>query len=142
MRADDRGEGCEAVATGSRQVMVVELAEAFFLAKAVELGGDDDGRGLVGGACELGVGLQRRRALGMAEATGHRVQVGACGQKLGSGVVPEFLQRAGDADPAGVPAVPVRHGVRVPRLAACRVGREREYLQVSVNIPGVYLRRT
>ena len=39
LRADDRGEGCEAVATGSRQVMVVELAEAFFLAKAVELGG-------------------------------------------------------------------------------------------------------
>jgi hypothetical protein len=34
LRADDRGEGCEAVATGSRQVMVVELAEAFFLAKA------------------------------------------------------------------------------------------------------------
>jgi hypothetical protein len=33
--------------------MVVELAEAFFLAKAVELGEDDDGRGLVGGACEL-----------------------------------------------------------------------------------------
>jgi hypothetical protein len=40
--------------------------------------------------------------------------------------VAELLQRAGDADPAGVPAVPVGHGVWVPRLAARRVGRKRE----------------
>ena len=62
----------------------------------------------------------------MAEAPGDGVQVGARGQELAGGVVPELLQRAGDADPAGVPAVPVGHGVRVPRLAARRVGREGE----------------
>jgi len=77
-------------------VLPVQLAEVFLLAETVELRGDDGGGGLVGGACELGVELQCRRALGMAEATGHRLQVGACGQKLGSGVVPELLQRAGE----------------------------------------------
>ena len=50
----------------------------------------------------------------MPEAPGHGVQVGARGQELGGGVVPELLQRAGDADPAGVPPVPVGHGVREP----------------------------
>ena len=62
----------------------------------------------------------------MAEAAGHGVQVGARCQELGGGAVPELLQRAGDADPAGVPAVPVRHRVGIPRLAADRVRRERE----------------
>ena len=40
--------------------------------------------------------------------------------------MPELLQRAGDAKLVGVPPVPVSHSVRVPRLTACRVGRERE----------------
>jgi hypothetical protein len=108
-------------------VVVVELAEAFLLVEAVELRGDDDGGGLVGGACELGRKLQSRRALSVAEASGHDVQVGARGEELGRGVVPELpSERAGDADPAGVPAVPAGHRVGVPRLAANRVGRERE----------------
>ena len=107
-------------------MLPVQLAEAFLFAEAVELGGDDDGRGLVGGAGELGVELQGRGALGVTEAPGHCVQVGASGQELGGGVVPELLQGTDDADPAGVPAIPVRHCVGVPRLAACRVGRERE----------------
>jgi hypothetical protein len=62
----------------------------------------------------------------VAEASGDGVKIGARSQELGSGVVPELLQRAGDADPAGVAAVAVCHGVRIPRLAACWVGRERE----------------
>ncbi|HVD32274.1 MAG TPA: hypothetical protein VNC19_01760 [Gemmatimonadales bacterium] len=36
----------------------------------------------------------------MPEAPGDGVEVGAGGQELGGGVVPELLQRAGDADPA------------------------------------------
>ena len=40
--------------------------------------------------------------------------------------MPELLERAGDADPAGVAAVPVGHRVRVPWRAACRVGGEGE----------------
>ena len=42
-------------------MLPVQLAEAFLLAEAVELSGDDDSGGLVGGACELGVELQGRR---------------------------------------------------------------------------------
>ena len=72
-------------------MLLVQLAEAFLLAEAVELGGDDGGGGLVGGASELGVEPQGRRALSVAEASGDGVQVGARGQELGSGVVPELL---------------------------------------------------
>ena len=62
----------------------------------------------------------------MAKTPRDGVQVGARSQQLGSGVVPQLLQRAGDADPPGVPAVPVGHRVGIPRRAACRVRRERE----------------
>jgi hypothetical protein len=48
---------------------------------------------LVGGACELGIEPQGRRALGVAEVPGHGVQVGARGQELGSGVVAELRSR-------------------------------------------------
>ena len=102
------------------------LAEPLFPAELVELRRDDGGGLLVGGPGELGVELQGRGALRVAEAPGDGVQVGARGQELGGGVVPELLQRAGDADPAGVPAVAMGHRVGVPRLAAGRVGRERE----------------
>ena len=41
----------------------------------------------------------------MPEAPGDGVEVGAGGQELGGGVVPELLQQASDADPAsGFPA--------------------------------------
>jgi len=68
----------------------------------------------------------RRRSLRVPEAPGDGVQVGARGQELGGGVVAEFLQRAGDADPSGVPAVPVSHRVGVPRRTARRVRGESE----------------
>jgi len=50
---DDPGEDGKAVAPGGRLMLTVQLAKAFLLAEAVELGGDDGGGGLVGGACEL-----------------------------------------------------------------------------------------
>jgi hypothetical protein len=80
--------------------------------------------------------LQGGGALGVPEAPGHGVQVGARGQQLGGGVVPELLQRAGDADPAGVPPVPVGHGVRVPGRLARRVRRERECLLGHLDAQG------
>ena len=68
-------------------MLLVQLAEAFFLAEAVELGGDNGGGGLVGGTRELGIELQGRRAFGVAEAAGDGVQVGARGQELGGRVI-------------------------------------------------------
>ncbi len=53
LRTDYRGEGNEAVGVGSRQMLAVELAEAFLPAEAVELGRDDRGGALVGGPGEL-----------------------------------------------------------------------------------------
>jgi hypothetical protein len=53
LRPDDRGEDSYRVGAGRRHVLLVQLAEAFLLTEAVELGGDDYGGGLVGGACEL-----------------------------------------------------------------------------------------
>ena len=111
---DDRGEGSEPVGAGNRQVLAVELAEAFLLAEPVELAGlwrRPAGRR----AGELGVELQCRGTLGVAESSGDGVQVSAVSQELGGGVVPQLLERAGDADPAGVPAVPVGHRVGIPR---------------------------
>ena len=40
-------------------MLVVQFAESFLLAEAIELGGDDGGRTLVGGPGELGVEPQR-----------------------------------------------------------------------------------
>ena len=59
----------------------------------------------------------------MAEAPGHGVQIGARGQELGGGVVAEFLERAGNADPAGVPAVPVG-GLPVGEVVAVGLGEQ------------------
>ena len=102
LRADDRGEGGEADAAGSWQTLVVvELAESFFLTQPVELGGDDRSGTLVRGPGELGVELQGRGALRMAEAAGDGVQVGACGQELG-----EAPQLAGDRAGLGVDVNP------------------------------------
>ena len=47
-------------------MLPVQLAEAFLLAEAVELGWDDGGGGLVGGGCELGIELQGGGALCVA----------------------------------------------------------------------------
>ena len=75
----------------------------------------------------------------MPEAPGDGVQVGAGGQELGGGVVLELLKRAGDANPARVPAVPVGHRVGIPGLATCRVGREREHVfgHLGTDRPGL-----
>ena len=73
----------------------------------------------------------------MAEAAGDGVQVGARSQELGRGVVPELLQRTGDADPAGVPTVAVGHRVGVPRLAAHRVRREGERIVRHLDADGL-----
>jgi len=126
LRTDDRSEGSEPIGAGSRQMLAIELPEPFFPAELVKLGRDDHGGALVGGPSELGVELQRGGTLRVAQAPGDGVQVGARGQELGGGVVPKLLQRAGDADPASVAAIPVRHRVGVPRRVACRVGGERE----------------
>ena len=106
-------------------MLAVQVAEPFFLAEAVELGRDDRGGVPVGGPGELGVEPQGGGAFGVAEAPGDGVQIGACREELGGGVVPQFLQRAGDADPAGVPAVSVGHGVGVPWRPPRRIGGER-----------------
>ena len=91
-------------------MLVVQFAKAFLLAESVELGGEDAGGALVGGPGELGVELQGGGAPRVPEAPGDGVQAGARGQELGG----------------GVPPVPVRHRVGVPRRAARRVRGERE----------------
>jgi hypothetical protein len=53
--------------------------------------------------------------------------------------VAQLLQRAGDADPAGLSAVAVGHRVGVPGLAACRVGRERERVFWDLDAEGTRL---
>src|SRR5690349_19824153 len=89
---NDCGEGGEPVGARSWQMPEIELAKSFFSAETVELGRDDSGGALVGGPGELGVELQGRGALRVAEAPGDGVQVGACGQELGGGVVAQLLQ--------------------------------------------------
>lgn len=123
---DDCSKGSKPGGAGCGQMLAVELAEPFFSAELVELGRDDRGRVLVGRTGELGVELQGGGALRVAETPGDGLQVRARGQQLGGRVMPQLLQRACDADPAGVPAVPVGHRVGVPWRAACRVGGERE----------------
>ena len=120
--AEGAGQVAEVIA-GRR--LAVQLAKPFSFAEAVELDRDDRSGVLVGRAGELGVELQGGGAFGVPEASGDGVQVGACREELGGGVVPEFLQRAGDADPTGVSAVSVGHGVGVPWRSACGVGGER-----------------
>ena len=87
---------------------------------------------LVGWPGELGVNLQGCGAFGVAEASGYGVQVGARGQELGGRVVPELLQRAGDANPAGVPAV--RWGIW--RVATARGLPGRERTRTRPRVPG------
>ncbi len=65
-----------------------ELTEPFLLAEPVELGRYDRSGALVSEPGELGVELQRRGTLRVAETPGDGVQVGARGQELGGGVVP------------------------------------------------------
>lgn len=50
----------KAVGTGRMQMLGVELAEAFFSAELIELGGNYGGGMLVSGPGELGIELQRR----------------------------------------------------------------------------------
>ena len=92
-RPEGAGQMAEIIA-GRR--LAVQVAEPFSFAEAVELGRDDRGGVLVGGTGELCVEPQGGRAFGVAEATGDGVQIGACREELGSGVVPQFLQRAND----------------------------------------------
>jgi hypothetical protein len=54
------------------------------------------------------------------------VEVDSRMEELGGRVVAELLERTGDADPAGIAAVAVGHGVGIPRRTAVRFGRERE----------------
>ena len=105
----------------------VQIAEALLPAEPVKAGRDDGGGGLlVGGTGELGVEPQRGGALGVAESSGDGVEVDAVRQQLSGLVMSQLLQRAGDADPSGVPAVPVGHRVGIPWLPAYRVRGERE----------------
>lgn len=67
------GEGSELVGAGSQRMLAVELAETFLSAELVELGGDNCGGTLVGRPGELGIKLQGRRTLGVAEATSNSV---------------------------------------------------------------------
>ena len=121
-RAETAGQVAEVMA-GRR--LAIQVTESFSFAEPVELGGDELGGVLVGRPGELGVEPQGRGALGVTEAAGDGVQIGACREQLGGGVVPQFLQGAGDADPAGVPAVSVGHGIGVPWRPARRIGGER-----------------
>ena len=72
-------------------MLLVQLAEAFLLGEAGELGRDDCGGALRGGLGELSVEPQGGGALGVAEAVaeaaGDGVQVGARGQELGGRVI-------------------------------------------------------
>ena len=54
LRTDDGSEGSEPIHTGDGQMLAVQLAEPFLLAKAVELGGNDGGGALVGGSGDNG----------------------------------------------------------------------------------------
>ena len=69
-------------------MLTVEFAHPLLSAESVELGRDYGGGPLIGGPGELGVELQRRGTLRVAETPGDGVQVGARGQQLGRGVVP------------------------------------------------------
>jgi hypothetical protein len=88
------------------------------------------------------------------EAPGDGAEVGAGGQEPGGGVVPELLQRAGDADPATPSDAPVE-GFRVPGhiglvtppppyvsdagSARARIGRGICQKMASANACGLYL---
>lgn len=61
----------------------------------------------------------------MSEPSSDGIKVDSGVEELGGRVVAEFLERAGDAAPAGIATVAVGHGVGIPRRAAVRFGRER-----------------
>ena len=91
LRADDHSEIRQLGSAMGILILAVELAEPFLSPEPVKLRWDDSRGLLIGRLGELGVELQGRRALRVAETPGHGVQVSACGQELGSGVVPELL---------------------------------------------------